>query len=75
MGKILIYESSESSVSPTATVMREGTEFVIEGSAHGHSLSEFQNGSRYIAKYGVGASSNLYLRDMILLLYLEIVLK
>lgn len=35
MGKMLMYESSESSVSPTATVMRKGTEFVIRGSCHG----------------------------------------
>lgn len=35
MGKILMYESSESSVSPTATVMRKGTELVTRGSFHG----------------------------------------
>lgn len=47
MGKILMYESSESSVSPTATVTREGTEFVIRVQLKGHFLPEF--GCRCIA--------------------------
>lgn len=49
MGKILMYESSESSVSPTATVTREGTEFVIRVQLKGHFLPEFEHGCRCIA--------------------------
>lgn len=39
MGKILMYEGAESSVSLTATVTREGTGFVIEDSVHALFLS------------------------------------
>ena len=49
MGKILMYESSESSISPTATVMKEEIEFVIRVLIMGHFLPEFENGCRYIA--------------------------
>lgn len=44
MGKILMYESSESSISPTTSVTREGIEFVIRVQLVGHFLPEFENG-------------------------------
>lgn len=47
MGKILMYESSESSISPTTSVTREGIEFVIQ--LVGRFLPEFENGCRCTA--------------------------
>lgn len=49
MGKILMYESCESSISPTTSVTREGIEFVIRVQLVGRFLPEFENGCRCIA--------------------------